>query len=326
MPLTADRAKPAVPFGGHLPADRLRPVQPGQRRLPQDRACSPSTSRTRSTGTSPTWRMSTLLGNYVTPVPAQQRLGPRWFTGSADAIYQSLNLINDEQPDYVIVFGADHIYRMDPRQMVDQHIESGAGVTVAGIRQPRKSMADQFGVIETAGRAPHPGVPGEAHRPAGAARRPGRDLRVDGQLRVHHDALIDALRADAATRRPQARHGRQHHPDAGRAGRGERLRLPRQRRAGQHRPRPRLLARRRDARLVLRRPHGPDRVNPVFNLYNREWPIYTSPPQLPPAKFVLKGQRPPVDRVGRVHRHRARSTTRSLSWRHGRRRTSVSTR
>ena len=68
---------------------------------------------------SPTWRLSTMLGNYVTPVPAQQRLGPRWFAGSADAIFQNLNLIYDEMPDYVIVFGADHIYRMDPRQMVD---------------------------------------------------------------------------------------------------------------------------------------------------------------------------------------------------------------
>ena len=97
-----------------------------------------------------TWRMSTLLGNYVTPVPAQQRLGPRWFAGSADAIYQSLNLINDEQPDHVIVFGADHIYRMDPRQMVAEHIASGAGGTVAAIRQPL-SLADQFGVIEVAG-------------------------------------------------------------------------------------------------------------------------------------------------------------------------------
>ena len=77
-----------------------------------------------------------MLGNYVTPVPAQQRLGPRWFAGSADAIFQSLNLIVDERPDHVIVFGADHIYRMDPRQMVDQHIDSGAGVTVAAIRQP----------------------------------------------------------------------------------------------------------------------------------------------------------------------------------------------
>src|SRR5439155_22817770 len=85
--------------------------------------------------------------NYVTPVPAQQRLGPYWYAGSADAIYQSLNLINDESPEYVIVFGADHIYRMDPQQMVEQHIASGAEVTVAAIRQPL-SQADQFGVIE----------------------------------------------------------------------------------------------------------------------------------------------------------------------------------
>ena len=77
------------------------------------------------------------------------RRGPRWFAGSADAIYQNFNLLNDERPDYVIVFGADHIYRMDPRQMVDQHIETGAGVTVAALRAPL-AQADQFGVIETA--------------------------------------------------------------------------------------------------------------------------------------------------------------------------------
>ena len=75
-----------------------------------------------------TWRMSTLLGNYITPVPAQQRLGPQWFRGSADAIHQSLNLVYDDEPDHVVVFGADHVYRMDPRQMVEQHIASGAGV------------------------------------------------------------------------------------------------------------------------------------------------------------------------------------------------------
>ena len=92
-----------------------------------------------------TWRMSNLLGNYVTPVPAQQRLGPYWFAGSADAIHQSYNLITDERPDYVIVFGADHIYRMDPGQMVEQHIESGAGVTVAGIRQPLVDLRDRCG-------------------------------------------------------------------------------------------------------------------------------------------------------------------------------------
>ena len=76
---------------------------------------------------STTWRISSLLGNYVTPVPAQQRLGPHWYAGSADAICQSMNLINDVQPDIVIVFGADHVYRMDPKQMIDYHVTYGRG-------------------------------------------------------------------------------------------------------------------------------------------------------------------------------------------------------
>ena len=139
MPLTADRAKPAVTFGGTyrlvdfvlsnlVNADILRICVLTQYK-------SHSLDRHITT----TWRMSSLLGNYVTPVPAQQRLGPRWYLGSADAILQSLNLVHDEQPEYVAVFGADHVYRMDPRQMLGQHIESGAGVTVAGIRVPRAS-------------------------------------------------------------------------------------------------------------------------------------------------------------------------------------------
>jgi glucose-1-phosphate adenylyltransferase len=75
------------------------------------------------------------------------RRGNRWFEGSADAIFQNFNLLNDEQPKYVIVFGADHIYRMDPQQMLHAHIDSGAGVTVAGIRVP-VADADQFGVLQ----------------------------------------------------------------------------------------------------------------------------------------------------------------------------------
>jgi glucose-1-phosphate adenylyltransferase len=96
---------------------------------------------------SKTWNLSSELGNYITTVPAQMRRGPQWFTGSLDAIYQNFNLIDDERPEHIIVFGADHIYRMDARQMLDSHISSGAGATVAGIRVPR-SDASQFGVIE----------------------------------------------------------------------------------------------------------------------------------------------------------------------------------
>lgn len=146
MPLTADRAKPAVPFGGayRLVDFVLSNLVNGD----VMRICVLTQYKSHSLDRhiTTTWRMSNLLGNYVTPVPAQQRLGPRWFLGSADAIYQSLNLVYDEQPDYIVVFGADHVYRMDPRQMLRQHIEAGAGATVAGIRVPR-DQAPSFGII-----------------------------------------------------------------------------------------------------------------------------------------------------------------------------------
>src|ERR1700735_668404 len=147
-PLTADRAKPAVPFGGvsRLIDFALSNMANGGIR----KICVLTQYKSHSLDRhiSTTWRMSTLLGNFVTPVPAQQRLGPQWYTGSADAIYQSLNLIYDDEPDLVIVFGADHVYRMDPRQMIDQHVASGAGVTVAAIPVPR-AEATAFGVIQT---------------------------------------------------------------------------------------------------------------------------------------------------------------------------------
>ena len=147
MPLTDDRAKPAVPFGGKY---RLidfaisNLVNGGFRHLV---VLTQYKSHSLDVHISLTWQLSTLLGNYVTTVPAQMRRGPRWFTGSADALFQNMNLLDDERPEHVIVFGADHIYRLDPRQMLDFHIEQGAGVTVAGIRVPARESF-QFGVIE----------------------------------------------------------------------------------------------------------------------------------------------------------------------------------
>src|ERR671931_850415 len=147
MPLTADRAKPAVPFGGHY---RLvdfalsNLVNAGYLRIV---VLTQYKSHSLDRHVSTTWRLSPLLGNYVAPVPAQMRRGRHWFAGSADAVYQNLNLVYDERPDYVCVFGADHIYRMDPRQMVEQHIAGGAAVTVAAIRAPLE-QASEFGVIE----------------------------------------------------------------------------------------------------------------------------------------------------------------------------------
>ena len=172
-----------------------------------------------------TWRLSALLGNYVTPVPAQMRRGPRWFAGSADAIYQNFNLLNDERPDYVIVFGADHIYRMDPRQMVEQHIESGAGVTVAALRAPI-AQADQFGVIETApdGRtiAAFREKPKDAK---GLADAPDQVFASMGNYVFSADVLRKIVTEDAAGRDLPARRRRRPDPDAGRARRGAGLRL-----------------------------------------------------------------------------------------------------
>ena len=136
MPLTADRAKPAVPFGGIyrlIDFALSNIVNSGYLKvvvLTQYKSHSLDRHVTR------TWRMSTMLGNYVAPIPAQQRRGKQWYMGSADAIYQSLNALEDERPDIVVVVGADHVYRMDFSQMVAQHIETGAGITVAAIRQP----------------------------------------------------------------------------------------------------------------------------------------------------------------------------------------------
>src|SRR5438270_5162866 len=134
MPLTLDRAKPAVPFGGVY---RLidfclsNLVNAGIFRIA---VLTQYKSHSLDRHIARLWRLNPMLGNYVATVPAQMRRGPRWFAGSADAIFQNLNLINDEQPEVICVFGADHIYRMDPQQMIDHHLRSGAVLTLAGVR------------------------------------------------------------------------------------------------------------------------------------------------------------------------------------------------
>ncbi len=147
MPLTADRAKPAVPFGGKY---RLidfaisNLVNGGFRHII---VLTQYKSHSLDVHISLTWQLSNILGNFVTTVPAQMRRGPHWFSGSADALYQNMNIIEDEKPHHIIVLGADHIYRFNPRQMLDEHRDSGAGVTVACTRVP-ESEASSFGVVE----------------------------------------------------------------------------------------------------------------------------------------------------------------------------------
>ena len=285
-PLTRDRAKPAVPFGG---AFRLidfalsNLVNSGYRRIA---VLTQYKSHSLDRHIAQTWRLAPLLNNYVMSVPAQMRLGRRWFEGSADAIYQNLNILADEKPDYVCVFGADHIYRMDPSAMVQAHIESGAGVTVAGLRVPRTECS-RFGVL----------TPGDNQRIASFVEKPletpGLPGRPDeifasmGNYVFTREILEQAVQADAEN--ADSAH------DMG----GNIVTM---------------LVNSGDAAVYdfldnhvpgeTERDHGYWRdvgtldayyeaqmdlisVHPVFNLYNREWPIHSFATSIPPAKFVF---------------------------------------
>ena len=197
-PLTADRAKPAVPIGGlyrlvDFTLSNL--VNAGCQRI-----CVLTQYKCHSLDRhiTTTWRLNSLLDKYVTPVPAQQRLGPHWQTGSADAIYQSLNLIYDDRPDIVAVFGADHMYRMDPMQMIDQHMAWGAGATVAAI-PVRRTEAPDFGVVQTAPDGHR--IEAFLEKPADPPGRPGQPdkaLASMGNYVFDSDVLVEALKKDAA--------------------------------------------------------------------------------------------------------------------------------
>ncbi|QPP07415.1 glucose-1-phosphate adenylyltransferase [Streptomyces bathyalis] len=289
MPLTADRAKPAVPFGGvYRLVDFVLSnlVNGGITRIA---VLTQYKSHSLDRHISTTWRLTGLQGDYVTPVPAQQRLGPRWFMGSADAIYQSLNLIHDEQPDYVVVFGADHVYRMDPRQMLRQHIAGGAGVTVAGIKVPR-DQASSFGVINTdQGSERVKEFLEKPEDPPVLAGDPDHVFASMGNYIFSTDVLLDALRRDAEDEDSVHDMGGSILPlltDRGQAqvydfddnevpGESERDH-------GYWRDVGTLDAY-YDAHMDL------ISTEPVFNLYNRSWPIFTNQAQLPPAKFIAGG-------------------------------------
>lgn len=284
-PLTRDRAKPAVPFGGQYRLIDFALSNLANARLTRIVVLTQYKSHSLNQHISVVWRLSPLLGSYVTPVPAQMRTGPHWYAGSANAIYQNLNLIDDEEPDHVVVFGADHIYRMDPRQMLDSHLASGAGVTVAAIPMPIQA-ASEFGIItaNTAGRII--GFVEKPQHPTPMPTDPTRAFASMGNYIFSTKILREILELDAES--PFSRH------DIG----GDLI--------------PRLVER-GEANVydfgTNRVPGQDDRergywrdvgtidsyfdastdlvaVQPVFSLYNEEWPILTWTFPHPPAKFV----------------------------------------
>lgn len=287
MPLTADRAKPAVPFGGTyrlIDFALSNIVNSGYLKVV---VLTQYKSHSLDRHISMTWRMSNMLGNYIAPVPAQQRRGPHWYQGSADAVYQSLNIIDDERPDYVVIVGADNIYRMDFSQMVDQHIETGAGLTIAGIRQPIE-LSDQFGVIEEDPADPHK-VGAFLEKPKktrGLSDAPDKILASMGNYVMTTDALLDSLSRDAKDESSAHDMGGSIVPmfvEKGDAGLYDFTfnEIPG--------ARDRDRAYWRDVGTIdafYDANQDLISVTPIFNLYNDRWPLHTSAVGLPPAKFV----------------------------------------
>ncbi|WP_022888195.1 glucose-1-phosphate adenylyltransferase [Agromyces italicus] len=287
MPLTEDRAKPAVPFGGQYRLIDFALSNLLNSGLRQVVVLTQYKSHSLDRHVSQTWRLNGLLNSYVASVPAQQRLGKRWFSGSADAILQSLNLIYDERPDLIVVVGADHVYRMDFSQMIDAHVESGASATVAAIRQPI-ALADQFGVIEVA-----PERPGRIHRflekpsnPIGLPDSPGEVLASMGNYVFDADALIDAVLRDGEQSSSSHDMGGDIIPAF--VARGD---------AGVYDLKQNVVPGSTDRDRYYWRDVGTIdsffeahqdliSVMPVFNLYNREWPIFSQQLNSPPAKFT----------------------------------------
>jgi glucose-1-phosphate adenylyltransferase len=286
MPLTLDRAKPAVPFGGSYRLIDFALSNLVNAGYTQIAVLTQYKSHSLDRHISQSWRLAPMLGSYVAPVPAQQRRGKQWYQGSADAIYQSMNLINDERPAYIVVFGADHVYRMDASQMVRAHIESGAGVTVAAIRVPRREAA-AFGVIRTGA----DGVTIEEFLekptdPPGLADAPDQVLASMGNYVFSTDALVDALERDAAEDDSRHDMGGDIVPMLAADGNAAVYDFRRNQVAGS-------TDRDRDywrdvGTLDSYHEAHLDLVSalPVFNLYNDEWPIFSAHHQLPGAKFV----------------------------------------
>ena len=288
-PLTSERAKPAVPFGGRYRIIDIvlsNFVNSGLHRikiLTQYKSASLEEHIARS------WRLSPMLDNFIETIPAQQRTGTSWFRGSADAVYQTQHVITDESPDYVCIFGGDHVYKMDVRDMLAQHLATQAEVTVAAIPVTKKE-ARSFGVIESTEdgsiRAFHEKV-------ADPPTMPGRDdmcLASMGNYIFKTQSLLDALERDASLETSMHDFGRDIIPTMVAQGNKccvydfQKNQVPGEEEGYAYWRDIGTIDAYWSAQMDL------VATQPAFNLYNGRWPIRTGYSHDPPAKFVFRDE------------------------------------
>jgi glucose-1-phosphate adenylyltransferase len=230
--------------------------------------------------------MTAFLGHYVESVPAQMRTGVDWYKGSADAIYQNLNIITDEEPDHIFVFGADHVYRMDTRQMLDFHVSKKAACTVAAIPVPIE-QGREFGIIDV---GPDGRMRQFLEKPKDPPPMPGNPkmcLASMGNYLFSTDVLVQEVVRDAANEASAHDFGKSIISELYKTAPVYVYDFAQNEIAGQE-PKERGYWRDvgnidvyYDSNMEL------VQVDPVFNLYNDRWPILTQPNNHPPAKFVF---------------------------------------
>ncbi len=287
-PLTEARSKPAVPFGGKYRIIDFVLSNLVNSDIFSIYVLTQFKSQSLTEHLQESWNFGNILpGHFIIPVPAQQRTGEHWYKGTADAIFQNLNLINDRQPELVAVFGGDHIFKMNVEDMIQDHQQTQADVTIAAIPVPI-AEANQFGVIQVDNRWRITGFQEKPKNPTPIPGSPDMALVSMGNYVFTRKALVDNLREDSTETRSSNDFGKDVLPRMLRQGQRlfafdfRRNRIPGStnvlndsywRDVG-------TLDSYYDASMDLRS------VQPLLDLYNQEWPIRSSPNTLPPAKFV----------------------------------------
>jgi len=288
-PLTEHRAKPAVPFGGRyriIDFVLSNFVNSGILSiyvLTQFKAQSLLEHLDRG------WRASDFLGeHFITSVPAQMRMGEDWYQGTADSVYQNLYLIERHNPKLVAVFGADHIYRMNIRQMIDEHQKKGADVTVAALPVRIEEVAGKFGVMEVDTDWRIIGFEEKPRQPKPIPSEPDFALVSMGNYLFNTEVLVQALVTDAQQESSAHDFGRDILPALIKEQRAyaydfRKNRVP----SIQKGEEPSYWRDLGTIEAYYEANMDLCSVNPSFNLYNRSWPLRTVGYGDPPAKFVF---------------------------------------